>query len=1071
MIERLSKKILLILSIFILIVHPSFASTMAESDKINEWKNLPPVADFQLQRAKKVDLRFNIGVTAQGNASTINAKIQSIVKPKLAANNIDADIQVTDGVGVDHGTIAGGGWDNYIHMVNNTFWSMGINQNGELGVGSQDGAAVPHMAPERMTVFDNAQIVDVKYFISGGIALLRDGTVWYWGAQSMTNYPNYYLPVKVPISNVKQIESSTGTVLMLKTDGTVWGIGYTQFGEIGQGTSYYPPGGFTLTPLQTKIDNVVKLFHAGYGNWYNMFFAIRSDGTVWGWGNGNPTPANTGFSASDVVDFAGYAQDAYTYSIMLLRKDGTIYQWGPSKSWTVPGLTNVVSIGNDGSNNYAVKSDGTVWTWTTSSNSYWSTPVQVTSLTNVEKINTNGSGTFAIKKDGSVWAFGNNQYGQLGTGDTASATNSSPKQVRGGATGSTYLTMPQITYSKDFSAYISPLTYRSDSVPFVIDVSDNYRSELNDPFVSSTIQQKLIGNHAYFAGLGTGSNQAQFLNLITQNNQKGTYIANNTIDNALNQLADYIIQVANTEYPPVSQYILLNEQVSYDPKYGDPEQDPKYAEKWMFTHDETYFENNLGKIPDSGQWRSTPISPFTKTGQYVVNYKVRDNPKNDDRFDNYRLWSLNSPTPFILYVHRRPIADFGVSFISRNQDLSYNVWMNDQSYDPDHTSRTDKGITQWKWSWKLSSAVGWNTGVPTVLQPNEKYLIQLQVKDLEGAWSYPTIKEIDTTNPNLSPTMIITQPNGTVSNPTVYSSDPLVTWTYTDPENDPEQAWRLFGYYTDTNTMAFSMQQTGNAVSYQIPAGTIPKDREVKLYGQVYSKGSWSPFSNVVYFKIHKNHPPIVTISESPNPSYDGDNVNVTVTLTDPDGDPTNLVVQMQREGGTWTTVWTKNTVPSGQSQTFTIPNLSQGTYTLQATATDPDGETGRATASFVVKPLTIGGRVHPPVARSGQAIQLTATTAGKAQSVSAKIDWNQDGRFDGESETVALTPLSDTSLDENVWEATVIIPLPTEDGDYPVQFAATKQTNVGFLKTASDYQSVRVQGSIFNDFVIEHYH
>ena len=111
----------------------------------------------------------------------------------------------------------------------------------------------------------------------------------------------------------------------------------------------------------------------------------------------------------------------------------------PLDTWTQ------VSVGS--SHSAAIKKDGTLWVWGTSTSGQlglgnrttYSSPKQVGSLTSWSFVccapgpayspstNQKKGATFAIKTDGTLWCWGLNNYGQLGLGNTTSY--SSPKQI------------------------------------------------------------------------------------------------------------------------------------------------------------------------------------------------------------------------------------------------------------------------------------------------------------------------------------------------------------------------------------------------------------------------------------------------------------------------------------------------------------------------------------------------------------------------------------------------------------------------------------------------------------------
>ena len=134
--------------------------------------------------------------------------------------------------------------------------------------------------------------------------------------------------------------------------------------------------------------------------------AIKDNGTLWGWGFNNQE--QIGDNTADISRSSPVQIGALTtwasatigaYSSYAIRRDGTMWSWGDN------------SDGALGQNNALGKSS----------------PTQVGALTNWLKITAGGYTCVAIKTDGTLWAWGRNSSGQLG--DNTAVTRSSPVQI------------------------------------------------------------------------------------------------------------------------------------------------------------------------------------------------------------------------------------------------------------------------------------------------------------------------------------------------------------------------------------------------------------------------------------------------------------------------------------------------------------------------------------------------------------------------------------------------------------------------------------------------------------------
>jgi len=191
---------------------------------------------------------------------------------------------------------------------------------------------------------------------------------------------------------------------------------------------------------------------------FNSSGAIKSDGTLWMWGDnghGNlglndtikrssPTqiPSTTWSNVS-----AGGDNETSTIAI---KTDGTMWAWGGndqgnlghnnrtdrSSPTQIPGTTwKDVSNGADWV--VATKTDGTAWSWGKNSHGYLglnnttekSSPTQIPGTTWAYAAAGRPGNNVAVKTDGTLWAWGHNGNGALGQNNTTNYA--SPKQIPG----------------------------------------------------------------------------------------------------------------------------------------------------------------------------------------------------------------------------------------------------------------------------------------------------------------------------------------------------------------------------------------------------------------------------------------------------------------------------------------------------------------------------------------------------------------------------------------------------------------------------------------------------------------
>lgn len=319
--------------------------------------------------------------------------------------------------------------------------AWGDNSAGELGNNTNSSSNLP------VTVSGLAGVVSMAGGFDHTLALASAGTVWAWGDNQfgeLGNGTNVSSGIPVWVSGFTgavAVASGGNHSLALTSDGVVWAWGANTYGELGNGTN-----GSTNVPTQVNgLSNVVAIAGGGYPlGGSDTSLALKSDGTVWAWGDnqygelgvGSTQNSNVPIQVSGVTGAVAVAAGAY-HSLALMS-DGTVWTWGSNQYGQlgngtntdsnvpvqVPGLTGIVAIAGGFYHSMALKSDGTVWTWGQNSdgqlgdggNAISNVPLEIGGLTGIVSIAAGGNNSMALSSSGSAYAWGANKNGQLGNG-------------------------------------------------------------------------------------------------------------------------------------------------------------------------------------------------------------------------------------------------------------------------------------------------------------------------------------------------------------------------------------------------------------------------------------------------------------------------------------------------------------------------------------------------------------------------------------------------------------------------------------------------------------------------------
>ena len=185
--------------------------------------------------------------------------------------------------------------------------------------------------------------------------------------------------------------------MAIKTDGTLWAWGEGADGRLGD-------GGTTDRNSPVQIGSLTTWSKVACGLLFST--AIKTDGTLWAWGDNNDGALGDGSTTDrnspvQIGSLTTWAESSGGKLGQLLRKtDGTLWAVGKNDDYGEAGQSNATN---------------------------YSSPIQIGSLTTWIDIVRGSASAFALQSNGTFWAWGRNNQGQLGVGNTTNY--SSPVQV------------------------------------------------------------------------------------------------------------------------------------------------------------------------------------------------------------------------------------------------------------------------------------------------------------------------------------------------------------------------------------------------------------------------------------------------------------------------------------------------------------------------------------------------------------------------------------------------------------------------------------------------------------------
>jgi len=217
-----------------------------------------------------------------------------------------------------------------------SLWGWGYGSAGRLGiVGFNVGLQIACPVQE----LTSSTWIDLSPGMQGGSAIKNDGTLWSWGDNTSAlanncNIANCSSPVQeitssTDWSKLSNTTDCTRSAHAIKTNGTMWVWGWNAWGQLALGDYVN-----RSSPTQEICSATNWCFANGS---YHHSFAIKTDGTLWGTGKQNHGALGDGVCATTCInswrqEVCGATNWCFvagaSCSSLAIKTDGTMWNWG-----------------------------------------------------------------------------------------------------------------------------------------------------------------------------------------------------------------------------------------------------------------------------------------------------------------------------------------------------------------------------------------------------------------------------------------------------------------------------------------------------------------------------------------------------------------------------------------------------------------------------------------------------------------------------------------------------------------------------------------------------------------------
>ena len=360
-----------------------------------------------------------------------------------------------------------------------TLWAWGDNANGQLGLGDTDSRAIPTLVSDIGVSGD--EWISVATGENHTLAIRDDGTLWAWGWNGngrlgLGDTTQRLVPTAVSTAGVSgddwtAVSAGREHTLALRDDGTLWAWGSGANGQLGLGDTGSRQMPTLIADADISGDEWISI-SVGFNGLHSI--AVRDDGALWAWGLNTSGQLGKGIAGAG----QGIGTDNWVpWRIAASAQSDSGSDWTSTDAATVP-VNNAINVSMTQDEitirfdrpmraeageiavdrRASVDASAGVWSenytvftapltlivgdalhtvtargfvdsflgWTGSNEVHEHTWTFTTEERIVPRdavqIAASDTHTLAVQADGTLWAWGDNNFGQLGLGDTSART-------------------------------------------------------------------------------------------------------------------------------------------------------------------------------------------------------------------------------------------------------------------------------------------------------------------------------------------------------------------------------------------------------------------------------------------------------------------------------------------------------------------------------------------------------------------------------------------------------------------------------------------------------------------------